>query len=154
VSAEALTTEAASQEQREIVLTLMREHLADQLESTMALVGMTWPEFVDHYRSVGEVRALVDNQVEIGYVWIEYRERELHIHAIFVLPDFRGLGYGTQAFALLEAEFSGNADVLELGLRSDNRRALALYERLGFIAVRELPDPGYLIMRRDMEAAD
>ena len=50
-----------------------------------------------------------------------------------VLPTFRGRGVGLRLItALLDRAWAANLVRIELSVRTDNARALALYERVGF----------------------
>jgi ribosomal protein S18 acetylase RimI-like enzyme len=103
--------------------------------------------------TAGEVRALVRGGTEVGYYWIEERERTLHVHAIFVLPEYRSQGIGAWAFHMLDSEFRRRCDYIELGVRGDNVRAQAFYRRLGFETERQIPRPSFLIMRKPLSSA-
>ncbi len=67
--------EAATQEERDELLRLIRGQLADRLRAARALEGRTWPEFEALYRTRGEVRAIKSEGAVVGYDWIERRER-------------------------------------------------------------------------------
>lgn len=130
------------------LLRLMQEHLGDQIGRIMELTGLTLAQFEELYRTRGEVRSIRQGRAVVGYYWIEHRGRELHLHAIFVLPEHQGRGIGTEALRALEREFTGEVDSIELGVMMGNERARALYERLGFVAEETLADVGFLILRR------
>jgi ribosomal protein S18 acetylase RimI-like enzyme len=126
----------------------MRDELADRFDRIMRLIGLTWSQLEGLYESRGEVRTLKRGRVVEGYYWIEQRGRELHLHAIFVLPEQRGRGVGSAALRSLEDEFRGKVDVIELGVEQDNVGARSLYERHGFKVEQVLPDLGFDIMRK------
>jgi len=73
----------------------------------------------------------------VGWCDIIPKDRPIHIHsgilAIGLLLPFRGRGYGTALIeaALHEAHRLGLVRI-ELTVHADNRRAIALYERVGF----------------------
>lgn len=52
------------------------------------------------------------------------------IEELYLLPDFRGMGVGTKVFAQLFEKYPASAFRLEI--EPDNKRAAALYARLGF----------------------
>jgi len=138
----------ATQSERAALLTLMRNELAGRFDQITRLMGLTWPQFEALYESRGDVRTLKCSGARVGYCWIEQRGRELHLHALFVLPEHRGRGVGSAALRGLEEEFLGSVDVIEVGVEQDNSRAKSLYERCGFQVTRVLPELGFEIMRK------
>ena len=109
-------------------------------------LGLSAGEYERLGHEVGEVRQLeVDGSVA-GYVWLEVRDRDLHIHALVLEESFRGRGLGGRAIELLLAEHAGIVDTVELGVEPENRPARALYERAGFEYTGERL--GFLIMRK------
>jgi len=140
----------ATSAERAELLALMQADLADILDLVTKVMGLTWPEFLRLYESRGEVRTMRLGGRAVGYTWIEHRGRELHLHAIFVLPDHRGKGIGSTTLARLDQEFTGRADVFELGVKQGNSGAQALYRRHGFVVERELPELGFLVMRKPL----
>jgi len=62
-----------------------------------------------------------------------------YIAAIVVVEDFRGSRIGSRMLAFAEGVFTGSRYVY-LCVSSFNPRALALYERHGYVKVGELPD--------------
>lgn len=66
-----------------------------------------------------------------------------YLATIAVAPDYRGRGVGTRLIQQVEDTCRRGARHLFLCVSSFNPRAKALYERLGFRQVGELPD--YLI---------
>jgi ribosomal protein S18 acetylase RimI-like enzyme len=144
----AIRSSPATDEERADLLALMREHLSDRLEQTMELMELSWSEFQELYRSRGQVRTIRHGRDVAGFYWLEDRGRELHLHAIFVLPEFRGRGVGSATMRQIEEEFSADADFIELGVRDDNAGARSLYKRQGFVVAETLPDVGFTIMRK------
>jgi len=62
-----------------------------------------------------------------------------YIAAIVVVEDYRGSRIGSRMLAFAEGVFTGSRHVY-LCVSSFNPRALALYERHGYVKVGELPD--------------
>lgn len=138
----------ATSAEREDLLSMMRHELASSIDRIMTFMGITWPQFEQLYGSRGEVRAVRVDGKAAGYCWIELRGRELHIHAIFVLPERRGRGIGRAMLRHLEAEFHDKVDLIELGVETGNAIAKSLYAREGFVVAHTLPDIGFEIMRK------
>ncbi|HVP57411.1 MAG TPA: GNAT family N-acetyltransferase [bacterium] len=140
----------ATPAERARLLALMRKELASRVDRILTLMGLTWPQFEALYASRGEARTIRRDGVVVGYCWIEQRARELHLHAIFVLPEERGRGIGSRALRGLESEFRGKVDVIELGVEQTNTAAKALYERQGFKVEQVLSELGFDIMRKHL----
>jgi ribosomal protein S18 acetylase RimI-like enzyme len=136
----------ATPDERSNLLALMREHMADRLERTLQLMGLTLEQFAELYRTRGEVRTIRHRGAVAGYCWIEKRDRDLHLHAIFVLPEHRGLGIGSAVMQDLEREFGAQVDRIELGVHEANEGAKSLYLRQGFEVEKTLPELGFVIM--------
>ena len=65
-------------------------------------------------------------------------ENELYIDGIAVQPEMRGKGIGTQLFNLLESTALENRiKTISLDVVDTNPKAKSLYERLGFVVIRE-----------------
>ena len=141
---------SATQEERAKLLDFMRDDLVADVGLIMDFLGLTWPEFEQLYASRGEVRTVLSAGEPAGYCWIEHRGRELHLHAIFVLPEMRSRGIGRAILRSLEQEFRGEADVFELGVRVSNDGARALYEREGFTIAQSLEEISFLVMRKSL----
>jgi [ribosomal protein S18]-alanine N-acetyltransferase len=63
-----------------------------------------------------------------------------YIKAVCVAPDARGRGIGTRMVRFAEERIGALSPAVFLTVSSFNPRAQALYERLGFRVVGELPD--------------
>jgi ribosomal protein S18 acetylase RimI-like enzyme len=146
-----LTYATATDAQRDAFLSLLREEMAAYLDPTLRAMGTTWEEFGGMFRSIGLVRTIFRRKAQVGFVWIEHRGRELHIHGLALEPGFRGQGIGTQALRDLEEEFRDNVDIMELGVHESNPRARELYERLGFRVEKTLPDVGFTVLRKALQ---
>ena len=142
--------QTATADQCDEFLQLMWEHMADYLEGLMAQMQMSWEEFVEIYRSLGEVNCIYWRDQAAGYYWIELRDRELHLHGIILKEDFRGRGIGTTMLGSLVEDYRDRADLIELGVHQSNERAIALYRRLGFVIIRIMDDLGFLIMQKPL----
>jgi ribosomal protein S18 acetylase RimI-like enzyme len=125
---------------------LFAEFMPPGADEIYAELGLAPEEAARLPREVGELRQLDEDGQVGGYVWLELRERTLHVHALLLEEGFRGRGIGGNVLAALEEEFRGRADEVELGVEPGNERALRLYERTGFERVGERL--GFLIMRK------
>ena len=69
--------------------------------------------------------------VPCGYVCIEDREDNIHVHELVLLPEFQGQGIGSSLLRQLMERASRRRVPVRLGTFRANR-ALNLYRRLGF----------------------
>ena len=83
-----------------------------------------------------------------GFVALEREEKTLRIDHLFVSPEHEEEGVGRQLLAWAEGyAISVSARSLRVAVEPDNRRALDLYRRWGFVPVAEelleltLPQP-------------
>jgi len=136
--------------QREEFLSILRLEMSDYFERASRLMEMTWDQFVELYRSRGQVFAVFKDDTLAGYYWVEVRREVMHLHGIVVLPQFRGLGLGTQMLRKLASDYPPEVNAIELGVEDRNVRAKSLYEREGFQTVRFLPDLKFTIMQKPL----
>lgn len=142
-----LICQPAIDEQIDEFLELLRTDAENYLIPTMQVMGWSWAEFAQRVRGVGRVFCVYRREQKVGCYWIEERGRILHLHGIVVARAFQGQGIGSQIIHQLAEEYRGRMDAIELGVHQSNQRAKALYERLGFVAIRFLPEVGFYIMQ-------
>ena len=127
---------------------LFAESMPPNADEIYDELGLTTELAAKLPRTVGELRQIEEDGHVAGYVWLEHRERTLHIHALLLEEAFPGRGLGARVLAELENEFCSRIDDVELGVLPENRRAVALYERSGFQPIDERL--GFLIMRKQL----
>ena len=67
-------------------------------------------------------------------------ENEYYLSNIAVYPEFRGLGLGTKLLSEIERESKRSRDKkIVLDVETNNKRAIKLYERLGYIIESKTP---------------
>lgn len=131
-------------------LELLRRDASGYLDQTMALMEMTWPQFVQLVRTVGRVFAIHRADQVVGFCWIEERERVVHLHGLFIDQEFQGQGIGTQVLNMLVQQYTGRKDAIELGVHESNSGARALYERLGYQTTQHLAELGFYVLQRPL----
>ncbi len=129
-------------------LQMIYEHAADFLEPSLVLLGMNQAEFEYLFRTRGRVAAITLHGIEVGFHWSEERGDTLHIHGLFVRPEFQKQGVARRVLADLERQASPAVTWLELGVHCDNHRARGICEAAGFDVSRELDDFNFVIMRK------
>jgi len=84
---------------------------------------------------------VADTDKPVGFVLLHPRGflGSPYIAAVVVMKEFRGAGIGSRMLAFAEEMFAESRHVF-LCVSSFNPKALALYERHGYVKVGELPD--------------
>jgi len=137
----------ATDEEREHLFALIRADAGAYLGEGMDLIGFTWEQLhaallTDGWTAVGTV----DGDVVV-LLWLEVRQRVLHVHALTVEPAWRGLGMGPVALRAVARQKRSEVDVVELGVHDDNQAAWRLYHRLGFEVVRSFAHGSFEVLR-------
>jgi len=140
----------ATPDQIDEFLRLLHLEAGETLERAMQKMGMTWERFSSLAHSVGQVLCICREGIPVGYLWTEERGRVVHLHGLVVHPEHRCQGIGSQALAMLVERYAGEMDAIELGVHTSNLAARRLYERLGFIPVKHLPELGFDILQRPL----
>ena len=69
-------------------------------------------------------------------VFLRRGSRRARLHSIVVAPGARGTGLGTRLLGAAErAARAAGCEALALEVRTSNRRAIALYERRGYVRI-------------------
>jgi ribosomal protein S18 acetylase RimI-like enzyme len=126
-------------------------HKAAMGEYIMAIWG--WDEQVQrafHERAFNPHRwqIITAGQAGIGMLDVEYRPGEIYLSRIEIYPGHQGHGIGTQIINALLEEAERTGQDLVLDVLTVNRRAQALYRRLGLTEVARHGDRGTKITMR------
>jgi ribosomal protein S18 acetylase RimI-like enzyme len=147
-----LTYRLATPDQIDAFLQLIRSETAEYLQETLQGMHLTWDQFADLVRTVGEVHAILSDDALAGFYWIEKRDNVLHIHGLILNARFQGQGIGTEVLNMLRTAYAQEVDVIELGVHASNASAKRLYERLGYKTVREEDDVGFTVLQLRLAA--
>ena len=130
---------------------LMQNEAGDYLGEAMNFLNMSEQGFRKLFKTVGEVYAICEDEKVAGFYWIEKRGKVLHLHGLVLSSEFQGRGIGRSVMKMLEDEFRDDFEMIELGVHESNAKARDLYQKLGYIVVRELPEIGFLIMQKRLK---
>jgi len=123
------------------------ESLLKMMADYNALEGIAWSreravpalERLLHSTELGFVGLICEGARTRGYfalTWgfdLEWSGRDAFLTELYLLPDARGQGLGTQALPLIEATARAHgARALHLMVRPENETARRLYARAGF----------------------
>jgi len=128
----------------------MLDHMADYIDTTMELLGMSVNEFEHFMKTLGQVFSINWNNEVAGYYWIEERGQELHLHGIVLKEEYQRQGIGTSTLRMIEKQYKGQKDFIELGVHLSNKRALKLYQELGYKIETTKEDLKFHIMRKKL----
>lgn len=91
------------------------------------------PGILDTEEAVTCVIETADGQTAGFYTWNE-QEHALFLHTIVIDKPYQGRGIGKLVIRKLEYAARGkNLPAIELWVQSNNRKAISLYEKLGFV---------------------
>lgn len=127
---------------------LLEYEAGEVLEAARQTLGISAQEFEAFVQSVGCVAVIRERGQAAGFVWMEKRDRVLHVHGIVVNQPFRRRGIATEVLSLLEAEYGDVVDTIELGVHQANHQARALYAKLGYRTVHRVEEIGFHILRK------
>lgn len=88
---------------------------------------------------------LENNGVPIGRVVLDRASDRIHLVDLALLPEWQGRGCATTLLRRLQSEAARQGLPLTLKVQATNTRAIALYQRLGFVAIDD--DPVFPAMR-------
>lgn len=98
-------------------------------------------QMLDDYNTISLI-AKVGDQIAgfvIGIIYVERNTLHGHILTIDVEPSFRRKGIGTQLMKEIEDIFRRkSAKFLHLEVREDNKAAIGLYIKLGYVTIGKL----------------
>lgn len=109
-------------------------------EQKVAFCEMQFKAQDTHYRdNFPESQFLIieHNGIPAGRLYVDRREKELHILDIALLPDHQRAGIGTFLLRQLMEEASASSKFVSIYVEKFNP-ALNLYQRLGFVHISDL----------------
>ncbi|PAF49801.1 hypothetical protein BKH41_00405 [Helicobacter sp. 12S02232-10] len=96
--------------------------------------------FFYHLHYGDRIFILRKNGEIVGYLLVLTHSKSLRIYSLAVLPKFQGKGYGEILCRYgIDMARAKKKDFIYLEVRSRNQKAIALYEKLGFVSKKVLP---------------
>ena len=131
-----------------------RLHRAAMGEYITAVWG--WDEerqrgFHDRGFAPGQWQIITAGGTDVGMIHIEYRPTEIYLSRIEIHPEHQGQGIGTCLVGALIEEARRKGQDLVLDVLAVNRRAQALYRRLGLTEVARHGDGNIKITMRSSQ---
>jgi ribosomal protein S18 acetylase RimI-like enzyme len=96
----------------------------------------------------GQWQIITSGGVDAGMLNVEYRPDEIYLARIEIHPAYQGQGIGTRLITALIDEARQQGQALTLDVLTVNRRAYALYRRLGMTEVARHGDGDIKIAMR------
>lgn len=143
-----LVLEAVRNGRFEEQLDLMKNGNSEYPELATALQQISWQEFEELFRRVGQVTDIYHGGKYVGFYWVEVRGRILHLHSLVIKNEFRGLGIGKEVLERLENTYRDSIDAIELGVHESNQRGLFFYQSAGFEKREYIEDIRFIVLRR------
>ena len=79
------------------------------------------------------VHSLTEENVKIGVLWVQVKDRKAFIFDFVIDEAFRGRGYGKQSLAVMDEKLkSMGTESVTLHVFGDNVSAQELYKKMGF----------------------
>ncbi len=132
----AAVIEGASSKDLERLYTIEKECFKEEAFTKEQILQM-----LDDYNTVSLI-ARVNNEIAgfvIGMIYVERNTLHGHILTIDVEPRFQRRGIGTLLMKEIEDIFRRkNTEFLHLEVREDNKAAISLYIKLGYVAIGKL----------------
>lgn len=132
----AAAIEGASSRDLERLYTIEKECFKEEAFTKEQILQM-----LDNYNTVSLI-ARVNNEIAgfvIGMIYVERNTLHGHILTIDVEPRFQRRGIGTLLMKEIEDIFRRkNTEFLHLEVREDNKAAISLYIKLGYVAIGKL----------------
>ena len=91
---------------------------------------------------------------DVGILIVEYRPSEVYLARIELHPDLQGRGIGAHLIQLLLDDADRRGQYLVLDVFAINKRAQALYQRLGFAVVSQHREKDHAITMRSVRPHD
>lgn len=98
--------------------------------------------------SPGQWQIITVGGADAGMLHVEYRPGGIYLARIEIHPGYQGRGVGTRLLSVLIDEAGGTGQGLVLDVLTVNRRARALYQRLGMTEVATQGDSTLKITMR------
>ena len=57
----------------------------------------------------------------------------LWVDEIYIRPEYRGIGLAKELLRFVKEHFAGKVKRIRLDMEADNEKAVALYEKMGFV---------------------
>jgi ribosomal protein S18 acetylase RimI-like enzyme len=112
----------------------------EHLEAMLSLTALTKPgPFMSRTMEFGNYKGLF-----VGERLVSMAGERLHVEgytevsAVCTHPDQLGKGFGAHMLSVLSADVLAKGSVPFLHVRQDNKRAIAMYQRLGYEVSREM----------------
>ncbi|SFD77395.1 Acetyltransferase (GNAT) domain-containing protein [Paenibacillus catalpae] len=143
-------------------VTITLVNTADEIEEAARLAGQIWREYyvsiitieqidymVDKFQSIAAITDQIEHQgyeyyllrhdgTAVGYLSVREDNGKLFLSKFYVAKEHRGHGYASEAMAFIEhlCKDRGLSHIW-LTVNRDNESSIAVYEKKGFLNVRE-----------------
>ncbi len=138
-----LTYEAATAADIEVLFSLNKS-LIDSYEDVSAIdydEVLAWVSRKLEKRLYEYSRILCDGKLA-GYIRVSESDNEVELDDLYILPEYRGQGIGS---AVLKSCIERADKPIFFYVFRKNTRAIALYERIGFVIDEKVSDTRYIM---------
>ena len=82
---------------------------------------------------ISSTRVIQSGSVDVGFIMMVTKAEDVELHTISVLPEYQSLGIGSRITNEVVQSAAESGRGVVLSVLKENKRACALYERLGFV---------------------
>ncbi len=86
---------------------------------------------------LSSTRVIRSGTIDVGFIMLVTKAEDVELHTICVLPEHQGLGIGSRITNEVVQSAAESGRGVVLSVLKENKRARALYERLGFVVAGE-----------------
>ena len=86
---------------------------------------------------LSSTRIIQSGDLDVGFIMLVTKAEDVELHTISVLPEHQGLGIGSRITNEVVQSAAESGRGVVLSVLKENKRARALYERLGFVVAGE-----------------
>jgi len=143
--------ERAKESDYSFYMNLMVEEASEYLKNTLELIKISKEEFNSLFKTIGDVYCIYEDDINVGFYWVEKRIFVLHIHAIVVMKRYQGMGIGSTVLDHILTNHTRGIQTIELGVHKNNQAAIALYSKNEFKTIKTLEEINFLIMNKELD---
>ena len=130
-----VTTRRATEADHEFVFQLRKAALGTYIEATWGWDDAYQRALHDRRFAEQPMDVLLVGEERIGSLLVERTDEEIVLVSIYLLPAWQSRGIGSRILASLAKEADARKIPIRLKVLRVNERAVALYERFGFVVI-------------------
>ncbi len=127
----ALELRKATREDFDFLFNLHKSTMREYVEKTWGWDEAWQRDYFLHHLNPDMLQIIVLNHKDVGSISVMNRDQDLFLSSIEILPEYQNKGIGTHLIKKVIADARSENKPVSLQVLKSNKRAQALYERLG-----------------------